>query len=90
MGEPQGYDRKEIIYRIGTFFLLVGIGLFVFFILSEAAQKATLGYFCGSTILLIVGFIFRAQYRKSIKPADRFNLVRKMMPKAKKEQQGKK
>ena len=90
MGEPQGNDRKEILYRIGTFFLLVGIGLLVFFILSEAAQKAALSYFCWAIILVVIGFVFRAQYRKSIKPADRFNLVRKMMPKAKKEQQGKK
>jgi hypothetical protein len=27
MGAPEGFDRKEVIHRIGTFFLLVGIGL---------------------------------------------------------------
>jgi len=31
MGAPQGFDRKEVLHRIGTFFLLVGIGLLVFF-----------------------------------------------------------
>ena len=46
MGEPQGFDRKEILHRIGTFFLLVGIGLLVFFLLSEAAKNVTFSYFC--------------------------------------------
>ena len=26
MGTPQDYDPKEIVYRIGTFFLLIGLG----------------------------------------------------------------
>ena len=85
MSSPQGFDRKEIIHRIGTFFLLVGIGLIVFFVLSEAAQQVIFDYFCWGLILLVVGFIFRAQYRKSLPPSGRFSLVRKLMPKSKKE-----
>ena len=38
MGAPQGFDRKEVLSRIGTFFLLIGIGLLVFFFLSEAGE----------------------------------------------------
>ena len=64
MGEPENYDRKEFIYRIGTFFLLVGVGLLIFFMLSEAAESPQLNYFCWSMILLILGFLFRAQYKK--------------------------
>lgn len=73
MGEPE-YDPKEILYRIGTFFLLVGIGLFVFFMLSDAANNPTFSYFCWSIIILIIGFVFRAQYRKATKTSGRFSI----------------
>ena len=90
MGAPQGFDRKEILHRIGTFFLLVGVGLLVFFMLSEAAQKVTFSYFCWSVILMIVGFVFRGQFKRTVKPSGRFSLVKGLMPKSKKEDQGKK
>jgi hypothetical protein len=83
MGAPQGYDPKELTYRIGTFFLMVGIGLLVFFVQSEAAKTPTFQYFCWGTILLVVGLMFRAQYRKSIKPSGRFNLLKRLIPKPK-------
>jgi hypothetical protein len=78
MGKPDGYNRKEILYRIGTFFLLVGLGLLIFFMLSEAAQQTTFSYFCWSMILLMVGFIFRAQYRKAVISSGRFNLLKRL------------
>ncbi|NJC98495.1 MAG: hypothetical protein C3F07_12530 [Anaerolineales bacterium] len=78
MGEPEpGYDRKEILYRIGTFFLLLGLGVLVFFFLSEAAEKPTFSYFCGSIVLLGVGFFFRAQYRKAVKSSGRFSIFKR-------------
>lgn len=89
MGEPQGYDPKEMIYRVGTFFLLTGIGLFVFFILSESAGNPVLSYFCWGTILLVIAFIFRAQYKKSYKPSGRFSVLQKLKRKPK-EDKGKK
>jgi hypothetical protein len=86
MGEPQGYDRKEFIYRVGTFFLLIGTGLFVFFLFSESAGAPMLGYFCWSTILFILGFIFRAQYKKPAGPASgRFSILKRLKPKPKEE-----
>jgi predicted membrane channel-forming protein YqfA (hemolysin III family) len=90
MGAPQGFDRKEILHRIGTFFLLVGMGLLVFFMLSEAAKTVTFSYFCWSLILMIVGFLFRGQFKRNAPASGRFSLVRRLMPKAKKEDQGKK
>jgi hypothetical protein len=79
MGEPQGYDRKEILYRIGTFFLLVGLGMLVFFLMSEAEQKPLLSFFCWSIILLMVGFFFRAQYKKSTASSGRFSILKKIL-----------
>jgi len=90
MSSPQGFNRKEVIHRIGTFFIIVGIGLLAFFLLSEAARQVAFEYFCWSVILLVIGFFFRGQFRRSVAPSGRFSLVRKLMPKAKKEAQGKK
>lgn len=90
MGAPEGFDRKEVIHRIGTFFLLVGAGLLIFFFLSEAAQKVAFDYLCWSLILLVFGFIFRGQLKRTAAPSGRFSIVRKLMPKAKKDAEGKK
>lgn len=89
MGQPQGDNYREIIYRVGTFFLLVGIGLLVLFILSESAQQATFSYFCWAVILLVIGFAFRAQYKRSLPASGRFSLIKRLMPKSK-EDKGKK
>ncbi|MBI4760609.1 MAG: hypothetical protein ACOYYF_02355 [Chloroflexota bacterium] len=85
MGEPQDYDRKEILYRIGTFFLLVGVGLLIFFMMSEAEQNPIFSYFCWSMVLLIVGFLFRAQYKKALPPSGRFSILKKLKSKPKEE-----
>ena len=83
MGAPQGFDRKEILHRIGTFFLLVGIGLVVLFFLSEVAQNTKFSYFCWGTILLVIGIVFRNQYKRSIPPSGRFGIFRRLKPKPK-------
>jgi hypothetical protein len=85
MGEPQGYNYKELIYRVGTFFLLVGTGLLIFFMLSESAEKPMFNYFCWSMVLLIIGFMFRAQYKKSLPPSGRFSVLKKLKRKPKEE-----
>jgi len=77
MGEPESYNRKEFVHRVGTFFLLVGIGLLVFFMLSEAAKQTEFNYFCGSMVLLVLGFLFRAQYKKPVASSGRFSGVKK-------------
>jgi uncharacterized membrane protein len=86
MGEPQQYNRKEFLHRVGTFFLLVGVGLFVFFLLSEGAGKPVLSYFCWGTVLIVVAFIFRAQYKRTYTPSGRFSVLQKFKPKSKQEQ----
>ena len=90
MGAPEGFERKEVLYRIGTFFLLVGIGLLVFFFISEAAKQVTFNYLCWSLILIVLGFLLRSQVKRTVTPSGRFSIVRKMMPKAKKDAEKKK
>jgi hypothetical protein len=90
MSSPQGFNRKEIVHRIGTFFIIVGIGLLAFFLLSEAARQVAFEYFCWSVLLLVIGLVFRGQFKRTVAPSGRFSLVRKLMPKSKKEAQEKK
>jgi len=90
MGEPQPSSSKEFIARVGTFFILVGIGMLVFFILSEAAKDPTLSYFCWGTVLLTFGFIFRRQLKRPAgPPSGRFSVMKKiksaLQPKPKEE-----
>ncbi len=85
MGAPEGYDRKEMIARIGTFLLLIGIGLLVFFFLSEAAKKVTFDYFCWGLVLMIVGLIFRNQFKKAMPSSGRFSVLKGFLSKPKKE-----
>ena len=86
MGEPQGFERKEIIYRIGTFFLLIGVGLMVMFMFSESVNQTNFDYFCWGMILLILGFVFRAQYKKlAPPPSGRFSVLKKFKRRPKEE-----
>ena len=89
MGQPQNFGYREFIYRVGTFFLLIGIGLVVLFILTEAGGQASLEYFCTATIFLVIGFMFRAQYKRSVEPSGRFRILKMFRPKSK-ENKGKK
>ena len=79
--QPNNYT--ELIYRVGTFFLMVGFGLVILFIFSEAAQKTSFSYFCWGLILMIVGFMFRAQYKRSIPSSGRFSIFRRLSSKSK-------
>lgn len=90
MSSPQGFNRKELLHRIGTFFIIVGIGLLIFFLLSEAARQVAFEYFCWSVLLLVLGFLFRGQFKRTVTPSGRFSLVKRLMPKSKKEAQEKK
>jgi hypothetical protein len=77
MGDPEGYHRKEIVHRIGTFFLILGIGLLMIFLLSEAAGDTAFQYFCWSTLLITLGFMFRAQYKRAAPPSGRFSVFKR-------------
>jgi len=91
MGEPQGFNRKEFMYRVGTFFLLVAIALLAFFLISEQAGLTNFNYFCSSIGLFIVAFIFRGQYKKPAPPASgRFSVLQKLKPKPKEKKEEKK
>lgn len=73
---------KDFIARVGTFFFLMGAGLVVLFIASDATARisdAAVEYtlLCGAVTLFLVGFLFR---RTASPPqaADRFRTIRKI------------
>ena len=91
MGESPPPDRKEFVARVGTFFVLVGIGLMVFFILSESAKIPTLSYFCWGTVVLTLGLIFRGQFKRPPGPPHgRFSILQKLKPRPKEKKEEKK
>lgn len=78
MGQPESFDRKETVRRIGTFFLIVGVGLFILFLLSESTGNMNFQYFCPGILLITLGFIFRAQYKKSGPSSGRFGIFKRI------------
>lgn len=77
MSDNQPNNYPELIYRVGTFFLLVGVGLVILFILSDAVKKTAFNYLCWGTILLTIGFLFRAQYKRAIPSSGRFSILKR-------------
>lgn len=89
MSDNRPNNYPELIYRVGTFFLLVGVGLVILFILSDAVRQTVFNYLCWGAILLTVGFVFRAQYKRAVPSSGRFSLLRRFKRKPK-EDKGKK
>lgn len=86
MGEPQSYNYKELLGRVGTFFVIVAIGLLALFVLSESAEQTVFPYFCWSTILFGAGFFLRSRFKKAAGPASgRFGILKRLRPKPKEE-----
>jgi len=75
-------QQPEFTPRIGTFLILVGIGLLLVFIGSYLASTPHFGYLFSSLIVLILGFLLRrrAQPRPS---SGRLRVVRGIYDKSK-------
>lgn len=50
-------DPIEI--RMGTFFVVMGAGLFLLFVMSDMADKVDFDYFFLGMVLMAIGFYFR-------------------------------
>jgi hypothetical protein len=86
MGNSQPPGRPEFVARVGTFFVLVGIGMMVFFLLSDAASDPRLSYFCWGTVLLSLGFMFQARFKRPAgPPSGRFGVLQRLKRKPKEE-----
>lgn len=68
---------NEFIIRIGTFFLLIGVGVFILFVASDYAGKTNFDYLFWSVLAVTVGLMLRRR-RPPRPPSDRFSYVRKL------------
>ena len=65
---------------------MVGIGLLIFFLISDASNEPQLDYFCWSAIFFIVGFAFQSRFKRPKgPPSGRFSILQKLKPKPKEE-----
>lgn len=74
-------DRKEFISRIGTFFLLIGIGTMWLFIVSDMGNETKFTLFFVSVIVLVIGWYFKRITAPPPKPGSRFEGLRKLAQK---------
>jgi len=75
-------DDKDIIPRIGTFFIIMSIGFFLLFAISNPTEKNYFDYLFIGILLAVIGFFMR---RKAAPPppTNRFSLFKKMRDKEK-------
>lgn len=52
-------QNKEFLPRFGTFFLLIGLGLLLFFVSSVSAKAANFNYFYLAAASLFLAWLFR-------------------------------
>jgi flagellar biosynthesis component FlhA len=81
-------NEDPIVVRMGTFFLIIGAGAFLLFVISDLADKVDFDFLFISVLLLFVGWYFR---RKKAPPpsAGRFSYVNKTREDARKRKEEK-
>jgi hypothetical protein len=88
LGEEQPTPQGDLVARIGTFMLLLGIFSLIFFIASDFADKTDFDWLFVGMVLLGIGFLFRRRGAPPA-PAGRFSYIRKMRENAKKRKEEK-
>jgi hypothetical protein len=76
--------------RIGTFFIVIGVGIFILFVASDYAGRANFDYLCAAVASVTVGILIRRR-KPPPPPSGRFALWHRMRSGSrKKEEPGKK
>lgn len=66
-----------MVNRVGTFFILLGLGLIGLFVLSDIAHSVVCGYFIFGAILLGIGvFLWIQNPRPPTQPSGRFRILK--------------
>ena len=82
------HNDDPFIVRVGTFFLVMGAGVFLLFVTSDLAEKVDFDYLFISVLLLFIGWYFRRG--KAPPPsAGRFAIIRKSRENAQKRKEEK-
>jgi len=72
---------EDFVPRIGTFFILIGIGLILIFVASQTDGQADFGYLLASLISIVFGFWLRRR-RQAPPPSARFSSLKKSREKS--------
>jgi len=75
-------EEESLTIRMGTFFIMMGLGAFVLFVTSDIADKVDFDYLFIAMLLIAVGWYFRRE-KAPPPPAGRFEYLRKMRENAK-------
>jgi len=76
---------EGFILRIGTFFIVIGVGVFILFIASNYADKTNFDYLCLAVSAIAMGLLIRRR-KPPPPPSGRFGLWRRMFGKKSKEE----
>jgi hypothetical protein len=63
--------------RIGTFFIVIGVGIFILFVASDYAQQANFDYLCAAVSCVTIGIMIRRR-KAPPPPSGRFALWHRM------------
>ena len=67
---------EEFIIRVGTFFIVIGVGIFILFIASDAAHQTDFDFLFWSIIAIAIGMLLRRR-KPPPPPSGRFSTLRK-------------
>jgi len=88
MGDEQPTPQEDLVPRIGTFLVLLGIFSLILFLASDFADKPDFDWLFIGMVLAAIGFFFRR--RASPPPsAGRFSGIRKLRENSRKRKQEK-
>ncbi len=76
--------------RVGTFFIIIGIGLLALFIGSDMAKQVHFGYFMASVACLGLGAFLRISSSREKGSSQRFGAIRGHFAKRRQEKEAKK
>jgi hypothetical protein len=65
------------VVRIGTFFILIGVGIFILFVASDYANQTNFDYLFWAVLSVTIGIMMRRR-KPPPPPSERFSYLRKM------------
>ncbi len=75
-------EEDSLTIRVGTFFIMMGLGSFVLFVISDIVNQVDFDYLFIAMLLIAAGWYFR-RTKAPPPPAGRFEYIRKLRENAK-------